>query len=262
MREDTAGTATPTNYCLPRSDGGAVGPGRSAAVLVLAYLHLLTASPLPRLPLHHLSPVSQTAVLGLWHLTEPAEVLWNLLPAQPHYLARFPQGRDELRARQWLAGRVLAHHLLRELNDSPATLHNDENGRPYLQEFPAYGVSLSHSGQWVAAVLSTQAAVGIDIEQIRPKAKKLAPRVLAESELANAGDDAVKYCLYWSAKETLYKLHSRRGLVFKEQLLLSPFELREAGVLTGHLLLENSRSQHQIHYLHPQPDYILTYTIG
>ncbi|MCA8831384.1 4'-phosphopantetheinyl transferase family protein [Hymenobacter pini] len=214
------------------------------------------------MPLHSLSPISQTAVLGLWHLTEPAEVLWDHLPAQPHYLARFPQGRDELRARQWLAGRVLAHHLLRELNDAPAALHNDENGRPYFQELPAYGISLSHSGEWVAAVLSTQEPVGIDIELVRPKAKKLAPRVLAESELADAGSNATKYCLYWSAKETLYKLHSRRGLVFKEQLLLSPFELREAGVLTGHLLLENSRSQHQIHYLHPQPDYILTYTIG
>ncbi|RSK35482.1 4'-phosphopantetheinyl transferase family protein [Hymenobacter metallilatus] len=214
------------------------------------------------MPLHSLSPLSQTAVLGLWHLTEPAEALWAQLPAQAHYLARFPQGRDELRARQWLAGRVLAHQLLRELNDAPATLHNDENGRPYFQELPAYGISLSHSGEWVAAVLSAHERVGIDIEMIRPKAKKLAHRVLAESELADAGSDASKYCLYWSAKETLYKLHSRRGLVFKEHLLLSPFELREAGVLTGHLLLENSRSQHQIQYMRPTPDYILTYTIG
>ena len=201
-------------------------------------------------------------MLGLWQLTEPAEALWALLPAQVHYLGCFPQGRDELRARQWLAGRVLAHQLLRELNDAPATLHNDANGRPFFRELPGYGVSLSHSGEWVAALLSTTEPVGTDIEMIRPKAKQLAHRVLSETELADAGDDAVKHCFYWSAKETLYKLHSRRGLVFKEQILLSPFELREAGVLTGHLLLENSRSQHQIHYLSPSPGYVLTYTIG
>ena len=229
-----------------------------------SYLSPFTSSPFTfhRLPLHSLSPVTQTAVLGLWQLTEPAEELWRLLPAQAHYLSRFPDGRDELRARQWLAGRVLAHQLLRELNDTPATLHNDANGRPFFLELPAYGVSLSHSGEWVAALLSTTEPVGTDIELIRPKAKQLARRVLSETELADAGDDAVKYCFYWSAKETLYKLHSRRGLVFKEQLLLSPFVLREAGVLTGHLLLENSRSQHQIHYLHPSPGYVLTYTIG
>ncbi|GAB2768972.1 4'-phosphopantetheinyl transferase EntD [Hymenobacter luteus] len=214
------------------------------------------------MPFHSLSPVSQTCVLGLWHLTEAAEELWPLLPAQTHYLSRYPAGRDELRARQWLAGRVLAHYLLRELNDTPATLHNDPNGRPYFPELPAAGVSLSHSGEWVAGLLSTQAAVGIDIEQVRPKAQQLARRFLSEAEQANAGNETAKYCLYWSAKETLYKLHSRRGLVFKEQLLLSPFELREAGVLTGHLLLENFRSQHHIRYLRPTPDYVLTYAIG
>jgi len=213
-------------------------------------------------PLHSLSSVSHTCLLGLWHLTESADELWPALPAQAHYLARFPDGRDVLRARQWLAGRVLVHQLLRELNDAPATLANDVNGRPYLQELPDFGVSLSHSGEWVAAVVSTQAAVGTDIELVRTKAQKLARRFLSETEQANAGDDAVKYSLYWSAKETLYKLHNRRGLVFKEQLLLDPFELREAGVLTGHLLLENFRSQHQIHYSYPSPGYVLTYAVG
>ncbi len=201
-------------------------------------------------------------MLGLWLLTETAEELWPLLPAQAHYLAHYPDGRDELRARQWLGGRTLAHQLLRELSDAPATLHNDANGRPYFAELPGFGVSLSHSGEWVAGLLSTQAAVGIDIELIRTKAQQLARRFLSETEQTDAGNETAKYCLYWSAKETLYKLHSRRGLVFKEQLLLSPFELREAGVLTGHLLLENFRSQHQIHYLRPSPDYVLTYAVG
>lgn len=206
--------------------------------------------------------MAPTAVLGLWQLTEPAEALWPLLPTPAHNLSRFAPGRDELRARQWLAARVLAHQVLRELTDAPATLRNDDNGRPFFAELPTYGVSLSHSGAWVAALISTLEPVGTDIELVRPKAKELARRVLSEAELADAGDDVTKYCFYWSAKETLYKLHSRRGLVFKEQLLLSPFELREAGVLTGHLLLENSRSQHQIHYRHPSPGYVLTYAIG
>ncbi|RFP64433.1 4-phosphopantetheinyl transferase [Hymenobacter lapidiphilus] len=214
------------------------------------------------MPLHSLSPVSTTALLGLWHLTEPADKLWELLPSPAHYLARFPDGRDELRARQWLAARVLAGQLLRELTDAPTPLENDPNGRPYFSGLPTFGVSLSHSGEWVAAVVARgAAAVGTDIELIRPKAQQLARRFLSETEQADAGNDAAKHCLYWSAKETLYKLHSRRGLVFKEQLLLNPFERREAGVLTGHLLLENSRRQHQIHYFQPTPDYVLTYCV-
>ena len=166
------------------------------------------------MPLHSLSPVSAEALLGLWHLTEPADKLWELLPSPAHYLARFPDGRDELRARQWLASRVLAGQLLRELTDAPTPLENDLNGRPYFSGLPAFGVSLSHSGEWVAAVVARgAAAVGTDIELIRPKAQRLARRFLSETEQADAGNDAAKHCLYWSAKETLYKLHSRRGLV-------------------------------------------------
>jgi len=213
------------------------------------------------LPLHFISPISSQALLGLWQLTEPTEALWPLLPDLLHYAARFPDGRDETRARQWLAGRALAHRLLQELTDLPATLCNDDNGRPFFAEIPGLGVSLSHSGEWVAAVVARGAAVGIDIELVRAKAQKLAPRFLSEAERADAGGDTAKHSVYWSAKETLYKLHSRRGLVFKEQILLDPFGLREAGVLTGHLLLENSRSQHQIHYQRPAPDYVLTYCV-
>jgi 4'-phosphopantetheinyl transferase EntD len=214
------------------------------------------------LPLYSIAPVSQTALLGLWQLTEPIAALWELLPAHAHYLARYPDGRDETRARQWLAGRVLAHQLLREVNDAPATLHNDPNGRPFFAEHLGLGLSISHSGEWVAVLLDPRGAVGTDIEMVRTKAQQLAPRFLSETERADAGDDAAKYSLYWSAKETLYKLHSRRGLVFKEQLLLDPFWLREAGVLTGHLLLENSRSRHQIFYQRLNLDYVLTYALS
>ena len=212
------------------------------------------------MPLHSLTPLSEHAALGLWRLEEAPEMLLTALPAPAHYAALQPTGRHEARSTQWLAGRVLAHELLREFTPAPALLTNDPNGRPFFAQLPDFAVSLSHSGQWVAGVVATHGRVGTDVELVRDKAQKLAPRVLSETERADAGDEAVKYSLYWSAKETLYKLHSRRGLVFKEQILLDPFGLREAGVLTGHLLLENSLSQHQVHYQRLTPDYVLTYT--
>lgn len=213
------------------------------------------------MPLHSLTPLSDRACLGLWHLTESAANLLPLLPYPAVYQLLYPNGRDEVRAAQWAAGRLLAHSLLHSLTPASATVANDSNGRPYFPALPEYGVSLSHSGHWVAGIVVRAGRVGIDVELIRQKAQKLAPRFLSEAERADAGDDATKYSLYWSAKETLYKLHSRRGLVFKEQLLLDPFRLREAGEMTAHLLLENSRSQHQLMYLRPALGYVLTYCI-
>jgi phosphopantetheinyl transferase len=195
----------------------------------------------------------------LWQLEESADALLTALPEPQQYAALQPMGRDETRTTQWLAGRALAHAVLREFTASSAILINDDNGRPFFGQLPAFAVSLSHSGQWVACVVATQGQVGTDVELVRDKAQKLAPRFLSEAERADAGDESAKHSLYWSAKETIYKLHSRRGLVFKEQILLDPFKLREAGVLTGHLLLENSRSKHQIHYQRLTPDYVLTY---
>ncbi|TGE22219.1 4'-phosphopantetheinyl transferase superfamily protein [Hymenobacter aquaticus] len=214
------------------------------------------------MPLHSVTPLSDHALLGLWQLTEqPAELLQQV-PRPELYSQLQPATRDENRNLQWLAGRVLAHALLQEANPAArAVLRNDANGRPFFEQLPDYAVSLSHSGEWVAGIVATRGRVGTDIELIRTKAQLLAARFLSKDELANTGDDVAKHSLYWSAKETLYKLHSRRGLVFKEQIQLNPFELREAGVLTGHLLLENSRSQHQIHYQRLTADYLLTYCV-
>ncbi|UOR05631.1 4'-phosphopantetheinyl transferase superfamily protein [Hymenobacter aerilatus] len=213
------------------------------------------------MPLHSLASLPHGAYLGLWRLTETVDELLPLLPYPTVYQALYPAGRDPTRAAQWAAGRLLVHALLLKVTTTPATLANDANGRPYLPTLPDYAVSLSHSGEWVAGIVAPQGRVGIDVELIRGKAQKLASRFLSEAERADAGDDATKYSLYWSAKETLYKLHSRRGLVFKEQLLLDPFWLREAGELTAHLLLKNSRSQHQLMYLRPAPGYVLTYCV-
>ncbi|WP_375435654.1 4'-phosphopantetheinyl transferase superfamily protein [uncultured Hymenobacter sp.] len=209
------------------------------------------------MPLHSLTPLSDHSVLGLWQLREPAQALLQVLPER--YAAIQPTGRDQTRSTQWLAGRVLAHEVLREFCTTSVILVNDANGRPFFEQLPAFAVSLSHSGQWVSCMIATRGHVGTDVELVRDKAQKLAPRFLSEAERADAGDETAKHSLYWSAKETIYKLYSRRGLVFKEHILLDPFKLREAGVLTGHLLLENSRSKHQIHYQRLTPDYVLTY---
>jgi 4'-phosphopantetheinyl transferase len=211
------------------------------------------------MPLHTITPLGPDALLGLWHLSdEPADLLAPGPRAEQYALLQ-PTGRDENRLQQWQAGRALAHALLQQLTPAPALLRNDANGRPYFEQLPEYAVSLSHSGEWVAAVVASRGRAGTDIELVRPKAQKLASRFLSETERADAGDDQAKNSLYWSAKETLYKLHSRRGLVFKEQIQLNPFGLREAGVLTGHLLTENFRSRHQIHYQLLAPNYVLTH---
>lgn len=218
------------------------------------------------MPLYRLTrlPSATPTLLGLWQLTEPAEDLLAQLPAAAEYAPLIPAGRDPERPRQWLAGRLLAHTLLGELTDAPALIRNDEaTGQPFVAGQPALGVSLSHSGEWVAALLTAHGRVGIDVEQVRPKARQLARKFLSDKELDDAGLNDVKHSLYWSAKETLYKLHARRRLLFKEHLLLEPFALETAGTLTGHLLPpDDVPSRHRLGYEQLTPGCVLTWTFS
>ena len=186
------------------------------------------------MPLHRLLRLSPTAVLGLWHRTETAAALGALLPAAAGaaYAPLLPTAGPERRA-QWLAGRVLAHAVAADLwPGAPGPLVRNEpaTGRPYLvgPGLPVRAVvSLSHSGAWAAALLTAGSRAGVDVEVVRDKARCIAPKFLAANELAAAravpatAADA-HFTLLWSAKETLYKLAARRGLIFKEQLLLEP----------------------------------------
>ena len=142
------------------------------------------------MPLYSIQRLSPTAVLGLWHLTETPEALWAALPNAGAYQPLLPATADAKRQAQWLAGRRLAHALFGELPTPlpPETLvQNDPTGRPWLLGAPADTVvSLSHSGEWAAAVLAQGGRAGVDIELIRDKAQRLAGKFLAENEMAPA----------------------------------------------------------------------------
>jgi 4'-phosphopantetheinyl transferase len=224
------------------------------------------------MPLHSFRPLSPTAVLGLWHLTETASDLWPLLPQGEAYRALMPATTDATRQAQWLAGRALIHRLLTEFlgqDLSHVMVHNDPTGRPWLAgDTGGLVVSLSHSGAWAAAVLTRGGRAGVDVELIRDKAQRLASKFLNPTEWTAARTVAevaapvaaqAHYTLLWSAKETLYKLAVRRGILFKQQLLLDSFVPHESGEIPATLVLDGAETRHCICYCEPAPGYVLTY---
>lgn len=227
------------------------------------------------MPLHSLTPLPGGATLGRWHLTETPAALWLLLAEAAAYAPLLPARADGPRQAQWLAGRVLTQRLLAASPAPLPLLRNDAAGRPWLAGVgPQPAVSLSHSGAWVVALLAPPgSAVGVDVEAVRDKAQRIARKFLNEQELTalekitlppapGLNADHELFSLLWSAKETLYKLAGRRGLLFRDHLLLDlpagPWPL--PGALPARLRLAEGISRHQICYLRPAAGYVLTYS--
>jgi len=159
---------------------------------------------------------------------------------------------------EWLAGRALIKSLVEQCGLDFYGLEKDEYGKPFLKEH-THPISLSHSFPYVAAQIDQTTEVGIDLEQPKPKLLNIAPRVLSSQELEDAGTDITKHCVYWCAKEALYKSYGKRGLHFADQLNVEPFTLMRSGELRGKILADGySRELGLIYSI--QPDYVLVHT--
>lgn len=159
---------------------------------------------------------------------------------------------------EWLAGRALLKSLVEQCGLEFHGIVKDEFGKPFLRGY-THPISLSHSYPYVAAQIDSKIEVGIDLEQPKSKLLNIANRVLSATEFQDAGNDVIKHCIYWCAKEAMYKSYGKRGLHFADHLLISPFELKRSGDLEGRIIANGAQRELELAYS-VQPDYVLVHT--
>lgn len=159
---------------------------------------------------------------------------------------------------EWLAGRALLKHMVTESGLTYEGIVKDEFGKPFLRNSD-YQISISNSFPYVAAQIHPSKTVGIDLEQPRPKLFQVMKRVLTESEWHDGANNLRKLCVYWCAKEALYKIYGKRSLIFTEHILVKPFALGETGTVEG---IIREETMDRILYLDYclMPEYILITT--
>ncbi|TPE44670.1 4'-phosphopantetheinyl transferase family protein [Pontibacter mangrovi] len=208
------------------------------------------------MPLLQITEPDEHTRLGLWQLTEPIEELREELPVH----VAVQEGLEKVhpkRQREWLASRVLVYKMLEEFTSLPIQLLRNQLGKPYFPD-SRFHVSISHSPQLAAVILSDKYEVGIDIEPISAKALRVQDKFLTDGEKSHTLANEQSTCLYWSAKETLYKLYSRKQLIFKENLEIKPTS--SPNILQGRVNTENFSKLYRIYFevLH---GHVLTYCI-
>lgn len=208
------------------------------------------------MPLLQTRQLDEHTTLGIWSLVEDVEELITVLPAHIELDANLLESHVR-RQKEWLTSRILTCHLLKRFTEDPLPLHRNPDGKPFFEQ-DRYFISITHSPELVAVILSDKYEVGIDVEILSPKALRLASKFLTDDERQQTGDQINKTCLYWSAKETLYKLYSRKKLIFKDNLFLTPTESNN--VLSGCIRTDNFFKLYQIQYEKVQ-NHMLTFCI-
>lgn len=197
--------------------------------------------------LQHTTPLFSWAV---WKIDEPAAYFADLSP--PANIT------NSNKALQWLASRHLAKQLA---GRSVQILHN-ESGQPHL-DGSNQQISITHTSRFAAVMLSDALPVGIDMEAINPKVLRIADKFLHPEEKASIDSrfTVEQSIIYWSAKESLYKLYGKKQLEFKTQLRIEPFAWKAEGVLQSQIITSDGISRHDVHYT-VIDDHVLTYVLG
>lgn len=192
--------------------------------------------------------------IALWHITED-ETFFRQQTDKNDVPDEIINPRKRL---EWLSGRMLLRQLAQSMKIPYNGIIKDDYGKPFLKGHN-HQISLSHSYPYVAAQISHHSAVGIDIEQPTEKLLRIGPRILDPTEQEDAGNDIVKHCVYWCAKEALYKLYGKRGLLFTHHLKVDPFQIKESGDILGRVEFDEIAIFAELRYI-VNKDYVLVYT--
>lgn len=165
------------------------------------------------MPLIKSIPVEK-GMLSVWQMAETVDELLSLFTPDDQV---FHQFTFDKRKTEWLATRALLTQMIGpefEISYAPS-------GKPLLHH-PVYKhISISHSRDFVVVYIHPDHAVGIDVESMNRNYAPICKRYLSESELGEVKEDILHQCLYWCAKEAVFKLVEEEGIDFRKQIEVS-----------------------------------------
>jgi phosphopantetheinyl transferase len=141
---------------------------------------------------------------------------------------------------QHLAGR----YLLQLLHpDFPLHLIAISHSKKPLLRNYEFHFSISHCGDFAAAIVSENRNVGIDVELITPKIGLIKNKFLNQEEITLLGNyqlSIVNYqllTLFWSAKEAIFKWYGKGEVDFKKNMIIDQlFFETEQGNIDAHFI--------------------------
>lgn len=163
--------------------------------------------------------------LLVWEMQEPAAFFEDSLP--PSIIRTAPSHPE--RRRQFFTGRFLLKTLEPDFPIEQIALA--DSGRPFLPD-QTLQFSISHTDHFAAVVISQTKAVGIDVEVVSERARRIHRKFLSEEEelllknlvLPEPASEDHFYTMAWSIKEAAFKALHQVGVDFIRDLPIQEIE--------------------------------------
>lgn len=174
------------------------------------------------MPLFKIIDINPSAKVFLWKITEDFKELFRNVSLKDTSLARLEGMKSESHQKGFMAVRML----FQEAGYTDFDLYYDAFGKPHLND--GTHISISHSFDFSAIVLSN-CNIGIDLELVKDKVLRIAPRFMDVSHLENLKEEEQmrKATVVWGIKEAIFKLKNEVGISFPDHIFESPFQLSD-----------------------------------
>ncbi|MGH2647862.1 MAG: 4'-phosphopantetheinyl transferase family protein, partial [Ginsengibacter sp.] len=124
-----------------------------------------------------------------------------------------------------------------------------ESNKPHLPG-TKFHFSISHCGNFAAAIVSKDKVVGIDVELVTPKIELIKNKFLSvkELKLLLTGSDEL-LTLLWSCKEAVYKWYGKGGVDFRSHIVIKNITVHESSGIVECRFMKNEMKELSIHFV-------------
>jgi len=223
--------------------------------------------------------IMPSAHLGVWHILETESELRTLARCSEEDLQKLDSYKNESRRKQWLACRAVLCQLIRL---PMVAVDYDEHGKPSMRGSSSQ-ISFSHTKEFAAVLVNKTGSCGVDIEKVSLRFEKVAGRFLQVDENEhirqlsegryNEGHDEGRntdqynlhsklLCLYWCAKEALYKFYGKPTIDLKNDIYIRAFDYfcNSQTTFTSRVTIAEGVRDHELQFERIK-DHMLVFTI-
>jgi phosphopantetheinyl transferase len=170
--------------------------------------------------------INESTKLGIWKIEEPESFFLQQVPLKQ-------QVTHPYKRLQHLAGRLLLPRLFEDFPLEEILIADTR--KPFLED-ELYHFSISHCGNYAAAIASSKNRVGVDIEFVTPRLKAISHKFLTPEETVYIEKWKHLTALHlqmitiiWSAKEAMFKWYGDGNLDFRKHMVLNGVIVFQAG---------------------------------